>query len=186
MEKTIREKELCIEKFKISLNNEEKEKRYLEEQINEYKSQIKQINQMNKDLGKDKEKAMLSMHEEITRLKIELNKQIETKAKETVNKDMSLEELKQANQNISKTLSKRNEEVEKIKVQLSEFVTRQNELEHDKLQSNLDWQRKYQYLEKMKAKDSEQFTQQILESRDQVFINNLKFNNFDTTIHKYF
>ena len=47
-------------------------------------------------------------------------------------------------------------------------MTRLNEIEHEKLQLNLDWQNKYQYLENIKAQDSEQFTKQILESRDQV------------------
>ena len=168
MERTIREKGFCIEKLKASLNNEETERRFLEEQISEYKAQIKQINILNKEALNEKEKSILSLQEEIAKLKLEINRQIELTAKETVSKDLSVEEVRQANQTLNKTLTKRNEELEKFKLQLSEALQRQNELEHEKLQQNLDWQRKYQYLEKIKAKDSEQFTQQILESRDQV------------------
>jgi predicted nuclease with TOPRIM domain len=103
-------------------------------------------------------------------LKLDLNKQSEQKAKETVSKDLSVEELKQTNEKLNQNLSKRNEETKSLKSKLNELMTRVNEVEHEKLQSNLDWQHKYQYLENIKAQDSEQFTKQILESRDQVII----------------
>jgi chromosome segregation ATPase len=168
MDRHIRDKELSLEKLKTCLSDEQNKCLYLEQQINEYKLQIKHMNLNGKDSDKEKENQITRLNEEIFKLKSDLNQQMEQKAKETVSKDLNVEELKQTNEKLNQHLNKRNEETKSLKSKLAEQMTRLNEIEHEKLQLNLDWQNKYQYLENIKAQDSEQFTKQILESRDQV------------------
>ena len=170
MDRLVREKELSLEKLKQTLNDEQKKCLYLEQQINEYKIQIKHMNISGKEGDKEKENQIVRLNEEIFKLKLDLSNQIELKAKETVSKDISVEELKQSNDKLVYNLQKRSEESKTLKAKITEMMTRMNELEHEKLQLNLDWQNKYQYLENIKAQDSEQFTKQILESRNQVII----------------
>lgn len=168
MDRIIREKELCMEKLKLKISEHEQNHTYLEEQITEYKLQIKYLSQSNKESEKDKDKEIIELNEEVFKLKNDLNKEIENKAKDTVQKSMTVEDLRQSNDDLLNNLKKRNEEIEHFKSKVADSLNKINELEHEKLQLNLDWERKYQYLEKIKAKDSEEFNMQILDSRDQV------------------
>lgn len=170
MDRSIREKELCVEKLKQTLSNEQNKCLFLEQQISEYKIQIKPSNINSKEADKEKDTQIVRLNEEIFKLKLDLNHQIELKAKETVSLDINVEELRQSNEKLNHNLNEKHKETKAFKAKLTEMMTKLNELEHEKLQLNLDWQNKYQFLENIKAQDSEQFTKQILESRDQVTI----------------
>ena len=161
MERAVRERELCIDKLRATNGELEKTNTFLEQQLAEYKTQIKSLNLSSQEGDKEKDKRILSLNEDISKLKIELERHIELKAKEVVRQDLNAVNLQQVNEELRAA-------VESLKKKLSDSLSRQNELEHEKLQANLDWQRKYQYLEGIKAKDSEEFTKQILQSRDQV------------------
>lgn len=167
MERAIREKEQCLEKLKVCLSDEQKKCLFLEQQINEHKNQIKRLNLSGKETDKEKDNQIVRLNEKISKLEMDLNSQIELKAKETVSKDWNLEEMKQTNESLNQELSKQNELAKSLKTKLTDMMTRMNELEHEKLQINLDWQRRYQSLENVKAKDSEELTKVIIESRDQ-------------------
>lgn len=170
MDRSIREKELCVEKLKQTLSDEQNKCLFLEQQISEYKIQIKHSNINSKEADKEKDTQIVRLNEEIFKLKLDLNHQIELKAKETVSLDINVEELRQSNEKLNHNLNEKHKETKAFKAKLTEMMTKLNELEHEKLQLNLDWQNKYQFLENIKAQDSEQFTKQILESRDQVTI----------------
>ena len=170
MDRSIREKELCVEKLKQTLSDEQNKCIFLEQQISEYKIQIKHSNINSKEADKEKDNQIVRLNEEIFKLKLDLNHQIELKAKETVSLDINVEELRQSNEKLNHNLNEKHKETKAFKAKLTEMMTKLNELEHEKLQLNLDWQNKYQFLENIKAQDSEQFTKQILESRDQVTI----------------
>ena len=159
----MRERELCIDKLRATIGELEKTNSFLEQQVLEYKTQIKSLNLSSREGDKETDKQILSLNEEISKLKLELEKQIELKAKEVVKQDFTSVNMQQVNEELKVA-------VESLKKKLGDSLSRQNELEHEKLQANLDWQRKYQYLEGIKAKDSEEFTKQILQSRDQVNI----------------
>ena len=94
MDRHIRDKELSLEKLKTCLSDEQNKCLYLEQQINEYKLQIKHMNLNGKDSDKEKENQITRLNEEIFKLKLDLNQQMEQKAKETVSKDLNVEELK--------------------------------------------------------------------------------------------
>ncbi len=107
------------------------------------------------------------LNQDLNKLKSDLNKEIEEKAKQAVNVDLSLEELNKE-KNVLKSLADSYlNDIESLKKQVDELIAKQNQLEHEKLEINLDWQRKFNALERLKSKDSEEFTRQIMESRDQ-------------------
>lgn len=168
MDRTIREKVMCVEKLKLTIADLEKNTAFLEEQIIEYKIQIKHLTLNSKEGGKEKEKEILALNEEIFKLKLDLNKEVETKAKHNIKYDLTVEDLKQTSEEANKNMVKLKTEIEQLKCKAAEDLSKLNQLEHEKCQLNLDWQQKYQYLERVKAKDSQDFNMQILESRDQV------------------
>ena len=85
---------------------------------------------------------------------------------------MTFEECKIENQNLKFNLKKVEQELDSFKKELSRISNEKKEL-------NLEWERKYQHLEKIKGNDMDAFNKQLVESRDHVihFItkNNDKF-----------
>lgn len=169
MDRKIREKNLCMEKLKLSNSDLERKTTFLEEQIAEYKSEIKKYatgtRGANGNTEKDKE--ILELNEEIIRLRLEVNNELESKAKKTVEMDITVEELRQTNVELSSSVHHFRDEIESLKCKVAENVRKLGELEAEKRELNDDWQSKYHLLESMKAKDSEQFNMQILESRNE-------------------
>ena len=166
-DKTIREKEIIIKNLKDTINDEEKKRIFLEQQIEEYRKQIKHLNFNIKQLENKAEVKCADLNQDLNKLKSDLNKEIEEKAKQAVNVDLSLEELNKE-KNVLKSLADSYlNDIESLKKQVDELIAKQNQLEHEKLEINLDWQRKFNALERLKSKDSEEFTRQIMESRDQ-------------------
>lgn len=167
MDKTIRDKELKIENLKQLLSDEEKTRLYLEEQVNTYKQEIKQLNLNIQDINKEKHLIETNYNEEISKIKHDLNKQIELKAKHEVKIDIGNEELRTENENLRFNLNKIMREMETCKKELSDNLDKITRIENIKTQMNQDWQRRYQLLENIKAQDAEAFTKQVMESRDQ-------------------
>ncbi len=107
------------------------------------------------------------LNQNLNKLKSDLNKEIEEKAKQAVNIDLSIEELNKEKNVLKSLVDSYLNDIESLKKHVNELTSKQNQLEHEKLEINLDWQRKFNALERLKSKDSEEFTRQIMESRDQ-------------------
>lgn len=152
-EKLLGEKEMCIENLKKSLNDERLVKLNLEEQLNEYKFKIKPSNMSSSNENELKSKIEY-LNKEIESLKFDLDKQVEiNKAKKIVSNDL--------NQNYLT-------ELDLLKNELKLNLDRINKLEKEKVEINLEWQRKYFNLEKLKVQDSDLINKEIIESREQV------------------
>ena len=166
MDKVIREKSLQVENLKQTLDDSNKQKQYLEQQINEYKIQIKQINTSGQDRDRERDKQVAELNEQIARLRHQLEREVEEKAKAAVTNDLTADELKQKLDQLQREMRQKNSDIESLRIKLTEAIEMQKSLEHEKLQINLDWLRKYNNLEKMKAQDGEQFTRDVMAERD--------------------
>jgi len=161
MDKAIRDKDQKVNKLKESLDNEEKTRLYLEQQIDTYKNEIKNL----KSTLNESENFKLTMRsqfdEELNILKRNMSKEIETKAKQVVKSDLTFEECKIESENLKFSLKKTEHELDMIKKEMNRITNEKNKLA-------LEWERKYQYLEQIKSNDMDAFNRQLVESRDQV------------------
>lgn len=167
MDRRIREKDLCVEKLKLTISDLDKKTTFLEEQIVEYKSQIKSLSVSTKGSAVEKNTEILELNEEIVRLRYEVGKELESKAKKTVEMELIVDELKETNENLNTSVNRFREEIESLRSKVADNISKVNELEVEKRELNSDWQNRYHLLENLKAKDSEQFDMQILESRNE-------------------
>jgi hypothetical protein len=170
MDKTIREKELCVDKLKRMLDEHEKNKIFLEEQINEYKNQIKDLKCNLKETDQQKEKRIECLNEEISKLKLDLSKHIEVKARHTVTSDLNLVELSKENEFLKLSLNKLNNDLNDTKNKLNETLTKRDQLENENIKLNKEWQRRYENLERLKSSDSDAFVKQLMDSKSEVSI----------------
>jgi len=179
MDKTIREKELCVDKLRRMLDEQDKNKIFLEEQINEYKNQIKDLKCNLKETDSQKEKRIECLNEEIGKLKLDLNKHIEVKARHTVTSDLNLFELSRENELLKLSLNKLNNDLNDMKNKFNETLNQKAQLENENIKLSQEWQRRYENLERLKSSDSEAFVKQLMDSKNEVDI----FNKTNAIIH---
>ena len=110
-------------------------------------------------------------NDEIAQLKKNMNKEIEIKAKQVVKSDLTFEECKLENQHLKSNVKQLEFELNSNKNELSRVLS-------DKKEQNLEWERKYQYLERIKGNDMDAFNKQLVESRDQVSKIKLNLQSF--------
>ena len=161
MDKSIRDKEICIENLKRTLSEEKSQRISLDEQLNQYKTQFKQLNANKANLNQENDEKIARLNSEIEMLRSELEKQIEQNAKQFASKEINLE-------NINQDLNKKMSELDYAKTELKKNYDHFKKLEHEKVVSNLEWKRKYEYLENVKAKEADEHNRQLIESRDLV------------------
>lgn len=150
-----------IEKLKERLFIQEKENLTQSNKINEYKSQIKGLNEEKKDLEGLLEKERALIQQKLDQINTNFNSQIESKVKQEVNNELSIEELRRDNYNLKIQVSD-------LRTQLSESISKQKHLQQVQLEIDKNWQQKYQNLDNMKAQDQQEFIKQIVTSRDRV------------------
>jgi hypothetical protein len=161
MDKSIREKEIIIENLKRTLNDRQLQNQNLDEQLNQYKQQLAHIKLNGSN---DYEERITRLNKEIETLKTDLSKQIEQNAQQIVSKDINIESFKKDTENMSKKLS----ELDCVKAELKNSFERIKKLEQEKIESNLEWKRKCEYLENVRARESDAVFREVVESRDQV------------------
>ena len=161
MDKSIRDHEHKIGNLRQLLDEEEKKKFCLEQQINAYKSEIKQLLSAIQDGQSLQESMRAQFDAEIANLKQTMHKEIEINAQQTVRHDLTFDELKVENQQLKFALKHTEHDLDSCRRELSQSV-------NDKKEIGQEWERKYQYLERIKGNDTDAFNKQLVESRDQV------------------
>jgi hypothetical protein len=161
MDKSIRDKELSIENLKRTLNDRQLQNQNLEEQLNQYKQKLSLAKS---NTNNEHEERIARLNKEIEMLKSDLSRQIEQNAQQLVNKDINIQSFKQDSESMSRKLS----ELDYVQVELKNSFERIKRLEQEKMQANLEWKRKCEYLENVRAKESDSVYRQVIESRDQV------------------
>ena len=137
-----------------------------------------------KELESKNETKCQNLSEDLNKLKLNLNKEIESKAKQFVSADLSIDELNKELSRVKAFAESYLNEIEHLKNRVSDLLNKQKQLEDEKLQLSQDWQQKYNSLERLKSKDSEKFNKQIMDSRDQVLF--LKFLQLKQIVFIYF
>lgn len=107
------------------------------------------------------------MNEELARFKSNLSKEMEINAKQIVNNDVTYNELKITVKKLTCELEARLKDMQKLKQSLQDSIEREDKIERGKQQLELDWQKKYEKLEKCKINESDEFLQKLNESREQ-------------------
>jgi chromosome segregation ATPase len=167
MGKSLIDKDLQIQKLKNLQNDFEAEKKQHELSINDLKQNTKQkINNLNETI-RQKEDLINELNEELTRFKSNLSKEMQLNAKQIVNNDVTFNELKIMVKNLKSELEARLRDMQKLKQSLQDSIEREDKLERDRQQLELDWQKKYEKLEKCKINESDEFLQKLNESREQ-------------------
>ena len=100
MDKALRDKEQKVTNLKDSLNMEEKNRFYLEQQIDEYKNEIKTLKSTLNECDYIKDTMRSKFDDELNSLKKNMSKEIEIKAKQVARSDLTFEECKIENQNL--------------------------------------------------------------------------------------
>lgn len=149
-----------VDNLKRSLNDEKTVRLNLEEQLAQYKAQLKLWNAGKFTANEEYEENCAKLRNEIDQLRKELHKQIELNAQQIVSKEINYESLKQDSE---RKLS----EMDYLKSELSKSFERIKRLEQNKMDIELDWKRKYDYLESIKAQDTDLTNRKLTESRDQ-------------------
>jgi hypothetical protein len=162
-----REKDMCLENLKKSLAEEERLRVSFEKQLEEYRTKRKQLNN---DKLSDQEQKIVSLNEEISRLKLELSKQIDLNAKQIVDSDLNVEDLRKNYDTLNLSFKSKLKEVEYLKQQMAVKNEALSKMEKDLVSRDLEWQQRYVYLENLKVHDSDSLSKQLLDSKNKVFI----------------
>jgi chromosome segregation ATPase len=167
LDKQLREKETFIQKLKSSLDEAHLIKLSLEKQLGEYKFKLGIITTTKSDRVFASSDNTKSINEEISIFKGGLSKELEEHAKQIAQKELEIVELKRSKENIKNQSNKHLDVIRELNGQISDLVSRINDLENAKVKLNSDWQSKYNQLEYVKSLNSEQQIQQLIETRDQ-------------------
>ena len=179
MDKTIREKDLQLQSLKDSRLDSEKERKQYEEKLNEYKAEIEEKERCMEKFIEEKGEIILNLTEEVLRLKTNdgvKNPDLEKLPEPTIvainhsesNNKLSFQQLKAENNDLKAEKKLHLKYLSDYKIKLEKSLEREQKLEQEKTQLDLDWQKKYQELENMKYLTSEEYLKNLSDSRNQV------------------
>jgi hypothetical protein len=175
MDRSVREKELQLQTLKENRSGLEKERMQFEEKINELKVEIDEKERCMEKFIEEKGQIILNLTEEVLRLKtntVENKQPIEgtviVNNKVSESNKLSYQELKSENNDFKAEKKLHLKYLADYKVKLEKSLEREQLLEQEKAQLDLDWQKKYQELENNKYMTSEDYLKKLSDSRNQV------------------
>ncbi|XP_013420877.1 coiled-coil domain-containing protein 57 [Lingula anatina] len=168
-----REKESALLKVKEGHHETE---RVLQENIRELQTQLEQaqvesrrLQWENQDLAKEKELQAEKLHGEIHDVKEKWDAQLSEIARTNVARDLELQALKDNEDSIKAELQQKKESIERYKKEMTLAVEREASLERAKAQLDLDWQRRYEEVERLQYERSEDLVKNLTRARDEAF-----------------
>lgn len=174
----MREKDVQIQALKEVRLTHESEKQKYEERLNNYKNELKQKEVFIEKFIEEKGQLILNLNEEILRLKTSTTTAMAIdgfshQSKQNVEIDnehhkKSFNEIKADFMNLKAENKLNLKYLNDYKLKLEKSLEREQQLEKDKLQVDLDWQKKYHDLENIKFTTSEDYLRKLSDSRDQV------------------
>ena len=171
MDKTIREKDLQIQTLKENRVDIDKERRGFEERLNEHKSEIEEKDRCMEKFIEEKGQMILNLTEEVLRLKTGYveNKNFDSVEPQVVvtNHKQSQQEVKAENNDLKAQKMLHMKFLADYKAKQEKSLEREQILEQEKTQLDLDWQNKYQELENVKFTTSEDYLKKLSDSRNQ-------------------
>nr|XP_058902882.1 coiled-coil domain-containing protein 57 isoform X6 [Kogia breviceps] len=146
------------------------EARALELQVHceNLKVQLRRAEWRQADTTKDKDAAIDKLREDASALKSGWDAQIAQLSKEMISKDLQVHSLQEEEMKLKAQLARCQQDIGRYKQQLSLAVEREQSLERDKVQLELDWQRRCEGVERAQYQQAEDLIQGLTTARDQV------------------
>ncbi|XP_057572530.1 coiled-coil domain-containing protein 57 isoform X2 [Hippopotamus amphibius kiboko] len=120
------------------------------------------------DATKEKDAAIDKLREDASALKSGWDAQIAQLSKEMISKDLQVQSLQEEEVKLKAQLARCQQDIGRYKQQLSLAVEREQSLERDKVQLELDWQRRCEGIEREQYQRAEDLIQGLTVARDQV------------------
>ncbi|KAJ1071901.1 hypothetical protein K5549_013768 [Capra hircus] len=120
------------------------------------------------DAAKEKDAAIDKLREDASALKSSWDAQIAQLSKEMISKDLQVQSLQEEEMKLKAQLTRCQQDIGRYKQQLSLAVEREQSLERDKVQLELDWQRRCEGVEREQYQQAEDLIQGLTAARDQV------------------
>ncbi|ELR49312.1 Coiled-coil domain-containing protein 57 [Bos mutus] len=120
------------------------------------------------DAAKEKDAAIDKLREDASALKSSWDAQIAQLSKEMISKDLQVQSLQEEEMKLKAQLTRCQQDIGRYKQQLSLAVERERSLERDKVQLELDWQRRCEGVEREQYQQAEDLIQGLTTARDQV------------------
>lgn len=171
MDKYCREKEGALTAAKEAFSEREvelqKEIRELTSKLEDSQVEIRKLQWASQDLEKEKNSYIEKLQAQCRQLKEKWDKQIVEVSRNQVGKDLELQNLRGTEEKLKMEIVQRKEDIERYKKELSSAVEREQALERSKAQLELDWQRRYEDLERQQYEKSEELVKKLTKTRDE-------------------
>ncbi|XP_068920084.1 coiled-coil domain-containing protein 57 isoform X4 [Petaurus breviceps papuanus] len=128
------------------------------------------------DALKEKDTVIAKLQEDVAAMKSAWDAQIAQISKETISRDLQIHTLQEEEVKLKAQLARFQQDVERYKHQLSLAMEREQILEHDKVQVELDWQCRCENAEKNQYEKSEDLIQGLTTARNQVLLTDHRIN----------
>ncbi|KAG8446407.1 hypothetical protein GDO86_014020 [Hymenochirus boettgeri] len=148
MEKQIKELQMCTETL----------------QMEQRRTQSSQ-----QDILAEKETMIEKLKEEVNTLRTGWDNYISQISKESVNKDLQIQSIQEEMEKLKAQITRYQKDIEKYQQQLVGSVDRERILEQAKIQSELDWQKRCELVEKTQYQQSEDLIESLTKAKEQSF-----------------
>ncbi|XP_060556177.1 coiled-coil domain-containing protein 57-like [Ruditapes philippinarum] len=171
MDKYCREKEAALSTAKEAIADREselqKEIRDLTSKLEDANVEIRKLQWARQDLEKEKNSYIEKLQAQSQELKDKWDKQIVQVSRNQVGKDIELQNMRETEEKLRLEIIQKKEDIERYKKELSCSVEREASLERSKAQMELDWQRRYEDLERQQYERSEDLVKKLTRARDE-------------------
>lgn len=171
MDRYGREKEGALAKVKEGYAEREQSLqntiRELQSKLEDSQVDIRKLQWSYSDLQKEKEIQAEKLNDEIVQLKEKWDKQIVEVSRSQVNKDIEVQTLRENEEKLRGEINQKKQDIERYKKELSQAADREASLERSQAQLELDWQRRFEDLERNQYEKSEELIQKLTRHRDE-------------------
>ncbi|XP_048871355.1 coiled-coil domain-containing protein 57 isoform X2 [Brienomyrus brachyistius] len=120
------------------------------------------------ELLRDRDAQLADLRKELDAGRAAWEAHVKQTAKEKVSRDLELQSLGEREAKLRAELQRRTEDVERYRLQLSEGVQREQDLERARLQAELDWQQRMEDAKTQQYQLNEELVKGLMQARDQV------------------
>ncbi|XP_077022387.1 coiled-coil domain-containing protein 57 isoform X3 [Tamandua tetradactyla] len=131
-------------------------------------AQLRGAERRQADTMQEKAAAVEKLNEDMSTLRSGWNAQMAQLSKEVVSKDLQVHELQEEEGKLKAQLARFQQDIERYKKQLSQAIEREQSLGREKVQLELDWQRRWNDVERSQYHKSETLIQGLTAAKDQM------------------
>ncbi|XP_063445953.1 coiled-coil domain-containing protein 57-like [Mytilus trossulus] len=170
MDRYGREKEAALAKVKEGYAEREQSLqntiRDLQSKLEDSQVEIRKLQWSYSDLQKEKEIQAEKLNDEIVQLKEKWDKQIVEVSRSQVNKDIEVQTRRENEEKLRAEINQKKQDIERYKKELSQAADREASLDRSQAQLELDWQRRFEDVERNQYEKSEELIQKLTRNRD--------------------